>query len=130
MRLGLDRLSCKWLRYCSTHAAHSTYLVHLNSSNLQEHAWLVRPSRPSPFFFSSPLRFPPRFSLPHSRLHDLSMYPLALQIFNLKTFIVKFLSAVTAVGSGLPVGPEGPMIHLGAIVGESLLHEPPQGQCS
>ncbi len=46
---------------------------------------------------------------------------MLLQIFNLKTFAVKFLSAVTAVGSGLPVGPEGPMIHLGAIVGECEL---------
>ena len=37
---------------------------------------------------------------------------LYLQILNIRTFIVKFLSAATAVGSGLPVGPEGPMIHM------------------
>ena len=34
------------------------------------------------------------------------------QILNIRTFVVKFLSAATAVGSGLPVGPEGPMIHM------------------
>ena len=34
-------------------------------------------------------------------------------IFNVKTFFVKFFSCVFAVASGLPVGPEGPMIHLG-----------------
>jgi len=41
-------------------------------------------------------------------------------IFNLQTFLVKFVSCVFAVGSGLPVGPEGPMIHLGGIVGAGL----------
>ncbi|XP_013401688.1 chloride channel protein B [Lingula anatina] len=39
---------------------------------------------------------------------------------NLKTFIVKFMSCACAVGGGLPVGPEGPMIHIGAIVGNGL----------
>ena len=34
-------------------------------------------------------------------------------IFNVKTMVVKFLSCCAAVGSGMPVGPEGPMIHLG-----------------
>jgi chloride channel 7 len=34
-------------------------------------------------------------------------------IFNVKTMAVKFFSCVFAVASGLPVGPEGPMIHLG-----------------
>lgn len=42
------------------------------------------------------------------------------KILNIKTLAVKFLSAATAVGSGLPVGPEGPMIHIGAIVGAGL----------
>ncbi|KAI7836469.1 hypothetical protein COHA_009686 [Chlorella ohadii] len=42
------------------------------------------------------------------------------KILNIRTFAVKFLSAATAVGSGLPVGPEGPMIHMGAIVGAGL----------
>ena len=41
-------------------------------------------------------------------------------LFNLKTLIVKFLSAALAVGSGLPVGPEGPMVHIGAIVAAGL----------
>ena len=36
---------------------------------------------------------------------------------NVKTFVVKFISAVGAVASSLPVGPEGPMIHMGAMVG-------------
>ena len=34
-------------------------------------------------------------------------------IFNVKTLVVKFFSCVCAVSSGLPVGPEGPMIHMG-----------------
>lgn len=42
------------------------------------------------------------------------------KILNVKTFAVKFLSAATAVGSGLPVGPEGPMIHMGAAVGAGI----------
>lgn len=41
-------------------------------------------------------------------------------IFNLKTLVVKFLSAALAVGSGLPVGPEGPMVHIGATVAAGL----------
>jgi chloride channel 7 len=34
-------------------------------------------------------------------------------IFNVKTFLAKFFSCLAAVASGLPVGPEGPMIHMG-----------------
>jgi len=34
-----------------------------------------------------------------------------------KVFIVKFLSCSAAVASGAPVGPEGPIIHMGAILG-------------
>ena len=41
-------------------------------------------------------------------------------IFNVKTFLVKFVSCALAVGGGMPVGPEGPMIHLGSIVGAGL----------
>ncbi|CAD5117652.1 DgyrCDS6405 [Dimorphilus gyrociliatus] len=41
-------------------------------------------------------------------------------IFNLRTGIVKFLSCCFAVASGLPVGPEGPMIHLGALIGAGI----------
>ena len=36
-------------------------------------------------------------------------------IFNVKTMVVKFLSCCAAVGAGMPVGPEGPMIHLGSV---------------
>ncbi|KAL5021105.1 hypothetical protein ScPMuIL_000260 [Solemya velum] len=45
---------------------------------------------------------------------------LMRHIFNVRTMVVKFLSCVAAVGSGFPVGPEGPMIHLGALVGAGL----------
>ena len=45
---------------------------------------------------------------------------LIRKVFNIKTLIVKFVSCVLAVASGLPVGPEGPMIHLGAIIGAGL----------
>uniref|UniRef100_T1EH39 Chloride channel protein n=1 Tax=Helobdella robusta TaxID=6412 RepID=T1EH39_HELRO len=41
-------------------------------------------------------------------------------IFNVKTLIIKFLSCVLAVSSGMPVGPEGPMIHMGSLVGAGL----------
>ncbi|XP_013401689.1 chloride channel protein B [Lingula anatina] len=39
---------------------------------------------------------------------------------NLRTFIFKFISCTCAVGAGLPLGPEGPMIHIGAIIGNGL----------
>ncbi|NWI10567.1 CLCB protein, partial [Crypturellus soui] len=41
-------------------------------------------------------------------------------LFNIKTFLGTFVSCVLAVASGLFCGPEGPMIHLGAIVGCGL----------
>ncbi|KAK6185139.1 hypothetical protein SNE40_007435 [Patella caerulea] len=41
-------------------------------------------------------------------------------IFSLQTMFVKFLSCVMAIGCGMPVGPEGPMIHLGGLVGAGL----------
>ena len=41
-------------------------------------------------------------------------------IFNVKTYVVKFVSCSLAVGSGMPIGPEGPMIHLGSLVGAGL----------
>ncbi|CAH3018540.1 unnamed protein product [Porites evermanni] len=41
-------------------------------------------------------------------------------IFSIKTMLIKFFSCVCAVGAGLPVGPEGPMIHLGSLVGAGL----------
>ena len=40
-----------------------------------------------------------------------------LQMFEWKTSAVKFLSCVCCVGAGMPVGPEGPMIFLGATLG-------------
>eukprot|EP00035_Acanthoeca_spectabilis_P023009 m.447121 g.447121 ORF g.447121 m.447121 type:complete len:875 (+) comp19472_c0_seq1:188-2812(+) len=42
------------------------------------------------------------------------------KIFNAKTLIVKFFSVICSVGSGYPVGPEGPMIHMGGMVGAGL----------
>ena len=42
------------------------------------------------------------------------------RIFNIKTLIVKMLSAVCAVASGLPVGPEGPLIHVAASLGAGV----------
>ncbi|KAM4684536.1 chloride channel protein C-like [Amazona ochrocephala] len=41
-------------------------------------------------------------------------------LFNIKTFLGTFVSCVLAVASGLFCGPEGPMIHLGALVGCGL----------
>ena len=41
-------------------------------------------------------------------------------IFNVKTLVVKFISCFLAVGSGLPVGPEGPMIAMGAMIGRGV----------
>ena len=41
-------------------------------------------------------------------------------VFNIRTACVKFLSCALANASGLPVGPEGPMIHLGALLGAAL----------
>ncbi len=42
---------------------------------------------------------------------------LALQV---QTLIVKFLSCAFAVGCGMPVGYEGPMIHLGSLVAAGM----------
>ncbi|NXU76201.1 CLCB protein, partial [Oreotrochilus melanogaster] len=41
-------------------------------------------------------------------------------LFNIKTFFGTFVSCVLAVASGLFCGPEGPMIHLGALLGCGL----------
>ncbi|XP_042320510.1 chloride channel protein C-like [Sceloporus undulatus] len=41
-------------------------------------------------------------------------------VFNFRTFLGTFGSCVLAVASGLFCGPEGPMIHLGAIIGYGL----------
>lgn len=42
------------------------------------------------------------------------------RVFNIFTVVVKFASCVLCVASGLPVGPEGPMIHMGAAIGAAL----------
>eukprot|EP00879_Flechtneria_rotunda_P014208 GHRR01014845.1.p1 GENE.GHRR01014845.1~~GHRR01014845.1.p1 ORF type:complete len:327 (+),score=70.66 GHRR01014845.1:591-1571(+) len=42
------------------------------------------------------------------------------KVFNIFTVCVKFASCALAVASGLPIGPEGPMIHIGAAVGAAL----------
>ena len=49
------------------------------------------------------------------------------RIFSLRTGIVKFVSVIFAVSSGLPVGPEGPMVHLGAILGKGISQGRVQG---
>ncbi|NXI35960.1 CLCB protein, partial [Galbula dea] len=41
-------------------------------------------------------------------------------LFNIKTFLGTFVSCVLSVASGLFCGPEGPMIHLGALLGCGL----------
>ena len=41
-------------------------------------------------------------------------------IFSFRTGIAKFISVIFAVASGLPVGPEGPMVHLGALIGKGV----------
>ena len=40
--------------------------------------------------------------------------------FQVQTLIVKFLSCAFAVGCGMPVGYEGPMIHLGSLVAAGM----------
>jgi chloride channel 7 len=40
--------------------------------------------------------------------------------FNIRTLLTKILGVICAVSSSLPVGPEGPMIHAGAMVGGGI----------
>ncbi|GFR93927.1 chloride channel protein [Elysia marginata] len=42
------------------------------------------------------------------------------KIFSIKTLVAKFVSCTAAIGCGMPIGPEGPMIHMGAIMGAGL----------
>ena len=37
------------------------------------------------------------------------------RVLNLPALIVKFFSCSLAVGAGMPIGPEGPMIHMGYV---------------
>ncbi|KAH9578599.1 CBS domain [Trypanosoma melophagium] len=45
------------------------------------------------------------------------MFP---RIFNIRNLIIKTLSCILAVSSGLPVGAEGPMIHIGSLIGAGI----------
>jgi chloride channel 7 len=45
------------------------------------------------------------------------MFP---RIFNIRNLVVKTLSCILAVNAGLPVGTEGPMIHMGSLIGAGL----------
>ncbi|KPI85228.1 putative chloride channel protein [Leptomonas seymouri] len=45
------------------------------------------------------------------------MFP---RIFNIRNLVVKTLSCILAVSAGLPVGTEGPMIHMGSLIGAGL----------
>ncbi|XP_029644599.2 chloride channel protein A-like isoform X2 [Octopus sinensis] len=41
-------------------------------------------------------------------------------VFSMGTLLVKFVSCLCAIGSGMPVGPEAPMVHMGALIGACL----------
>lgn len=45
------------------------------------------------------------------------MFP---RIFNVRNLVIKTLSCLLAVSAGLPVGTEGPMIHIGSLIGAGL----------
>lgn len=45
---------------------------------------------------------------------------MMINLFNIKTLLCKVCSCILAVAGGLPVGPEGPMIHIGALVGAGV----------
>nr|CCM18407.1 chloride channel protein, putative [Leishmania guyanensis] len=45
------------------------------------------------------------------------MFP---RIFNVRNLVIKSLSCILAVSAGLPVGIEGPMIHMGSLIGAGL----------
>ncbi len=41
-------------------------------------------------------------------------------LYDVRVFVVKFVSTFLAVASGLPVGPEGPMVYMGATLGKHV----------
>nr|CCC96146.1 unnamed protein product [Trypanosoma congolense IL3000] len=45
------------------------------------------------------------------------MFP---RVFNIRNLVVKTMSCILAVSSGIPVGAEGPIIHIGSLIGAGL----------
>lgn len=50
-------------------------------------------------------------------------------LYDVRVFVVKFVSTMFAVASGLPVGPEGPMVYMGATLGKQLSQGNSKGCC-
>ena len=50
-------------------------------------------------------------------------------LYDVRVFVVKFFSTLFAVASGLPVGPEGPMVYMGATLGKQLSQGNTKGCC-
>jgi chloride channel 7 len=47
-------------------------------------------------------------------------------LLRLRTLVAKFVGTICSVASGLPMGPEGPMVHMGACVASVITY----AQCS
>lgn len=47
-------------------------------------------------------------------------------LLRLRTLVSKFIGTICAVSAGLPMGPEGPMVHMGACVASVITY----AQCS
>jgi H+/Cl- antiporter ClcA len=43
-------------------------------------------------------------------------------LLRLRTLVAKFVGTVCAVSAGLPMGPEGPMVHIGACVASAITY--------
>lgn len=43
-------------------------------------------------------------------------------LLRFETLVTKFVGTVCAVGAGLPMGPEGPMVHIGACVASVITY--------
>jgi chloride channel 7 len=97
---------------------------HFIDNNDIQSAWLVTTGYSLAFvFFSTMIVTFYRPSASGSGIPELMGFlngAMMRHIFNIKTLIVKFLSCVAAVGSGLPIGEEGPMIHIGSLVGAGV----------